>query len=188
MFRASLLLLSIYTIKAHQFCSLFSLNFTMFHNISLSSFEVQFDSSDLISINQNFRWNRLNLTIFLTNTLIVLLVNTMVLLWLKLKVQCTIILSLLRFLEICKEGDRKWKMFISILIVFWYLLVYSINTNHIHYTGSQLGRQNGSPWLHHQHLCDWSHASGLPCQDLEQWIPLPSYQLLQIFCSVPKQV
>ena len=160
----------------------------MFHNITVSSFEVLFDRADLISINQNFRWNRLNLTIFLTNTLIVLFVNTMVLLWLKLKVACTIILSLLRFLEICKEGDRKWKMFISILIVFWYLLVYSLNANHIHYTGSQLGRQNGSPWLHHQHFCDWCHASGLPCQDMEQWIPLHSHQLLQIFCSLPKQV
>ena len=158
----------------------------MFHNISLSSFEVQFDSADLISINQNFRWNRLNLTIFLTNTFTVLLVNTLVLLWLKLKVDYAIFLSLLRFLEICKKVNRKWWFLFK--FYFLYLLEYSINIDNIHYTGSQLGRQNGSSWLHHQHLCDWCHASGLPCQDLEQWIPLPSHQLLQIFCSLPKQV
>ena len=57
----------------------------MFQNISISSKEVNFDASDMISINQNFTWNKHNLIIFLTNTITVLSVNVLVLLWLKIK-------------------------------------------------------------------------------------------------------
>ena len=67
----------------------------MFQNISISSKEVNFDASDKISINQNFTWNKHNLIIFLTNTITVLSVNVLVLLWLKIKELVCLSLSIL---------------------------------------------------------------------------------------------